>query len=83
MLNTNPKAPLTRSVAFLVGLSALGLGLGPILSKGNLFYTNWFGELVFAPFAIIFGLLIIWGALFKPEILDRPQARAKRKHSAK
>jgi hypothetical protein len=79
MSNTDPKSPLTRVVAFMVGLSVLGLGIAPILSRGSLFYTNGFGELVFTPFVSIFGLLIIWGALFKPEILDVPKIPTKRR----
>ena len=79
MLNTNPKGPLTRTVAFLVGLSIVGMGLGPILKRGSLFYTNWFGELVFCPFAILFGLAIIWAAVFKSEIFDKPRMTTKRK----
>ncbi len=75
----DPKSPLTRAVAFMAGAAVLGWGLGPILSRGSLFYTNWFGELVFTPLAIILGLLIIWGALFKPEILDIPKAPLKRR----
>jgi len=81
MLNADPKGPLIRSGVFLVGLSILGMGLGPILKRGSLFYTNWFGELVFCPFAILVGLVIIWVALFKPEILDRRRMLTKRKNS--
>jgi len=71
MFDLEPKKPLYRGIAALAGLVLLGLGLGPILSHGDLFYKNWFGEWVFAPFAIIFGLVIVWGALFKPEILGK------------
>jgi len=46
------------------------LGLHPILSSGSLNYHNWFGGLVFAPFAIVFGLIIILAAIFKPEFLQ-------------
>jgi hypothetical protein len=57
-------------VGFL-GVAIFGLGLEPILSRGDLFYRNHFGMLVFAPIAIIFGLVIIFGALFKPGILGK------------
>ena len=51
----------------LLGLSAAGLGL-TALRKGSLFYPNWWGGSVFAPLAIIFGAILILGALFKPKI---------------
>jgi hypothetical protein len=52
LLNTDPKRPLARIVAALAGLSIFGWGLGAILWHGDLHYGNFFGELVFAPFAI-------------------------------
>jgi len=45
-------------------------GMHPILSSGSLDYRNWFGGLVFAPLAVIFGLLVILAALFKPQFLQ-------------
>jgi hypothetical protein len=77
MLNTDPKSPLVRTVAILAGLAVFGWGLRAVLWQPDLHYRNWFGELVFGPFAIFFGLLIVLGALFKPEILSGP-ARRKR-----
>jgi hypothetical protein len=35
----------------------ISLGVAPILKRGDIFYTNWFGGLVFSPLAIIFGFL--------------------------
>jgi hypothetical protein len=48
------------------------------LWRGDLHYRNWFGELVFAPFAILFGLAIIFSALFQPELLGKSPKRLKR-----
>jgi hypothetical protein len=62
----------------LAGLAVFSWGLGAIVWRGDLHYKNWFGELVFAPFAILFGLLIVLAALFKPEILGRSPRRLKR-----
>jgi hypothetical protein len=59
MLNTDPKRPLARIVGSIAGLAILGWGLDAVLRRGDLLYRNWFGEFVFAPFAIIFGLVII------------------------
>jgi len=78
LLDTDPKRPLTRIVAALAGLSILGWGLGAILWREDLHYKNWSGELVFAPFAILFGVIIVLGAMFKPEILGKPPKRLKR-----
>jgi succinate dehydrogenase hydrophobic anchor subunit len=77
MFDLEPKKPLYRSIAALAGLVLLGFGLATIRSHGDMVYKNWFGELMFSPFAIIFGLLILWGALFKPEILGK-STRTKR-----
>jgi hypothetical protein len=59
MLSTDPQRPLPRIVAGLAGLAMISLGVAPILKRGDIFYTNWFGELVFSPLAIIFGLFTI------------------------
>jgi hypothetical protein len=78
MLNTDPKRPLIRIVAGLAGVAVFGWGFAAMVWRGDLHYKNWFGELVFAPLEILFGLVIICGALFKPEILARPTVRPKR-----
>ena len=52
--------------------------MGAILWHGDLHYRNWYGELVFAPFAILLGLVIILSALFKPELLGKAPKRLKR-----
>ncbi len=55
----------------------IGWGLQSILIHGDLHYTNWFGELIFEPLAILFGLIAVGGALFKPEILGGTAVRKK------
>ena len=79
MLNGEPHRPLTRIVAFLAGLAMISLGLAPILRRGDIFYSNWFGGLVFSPLAIIFGLFIIVCALFKPSWLAVTRETKRRK----
>ena len=49
MLNTEPQRPIVRIVAGLAGLAMVGFGIGALVRGGDLFYTNWFGGLVFAP----------------------------------
>ena len=70
MLNTDPQRPLTRIVAGLAGVAMICIGLAPLLRRGDMFYTNWFDGLVFAPLAILFGIFTIWCAAFKPMWLD-------------
>jgi hypothetical protein len=78
MFPSDPKSPLLRIVAFLLGSALVARGLASILRNGDLLhYQNWSGQLVFAPFVLVIGLVIIFGALFKPEILGRRE-RPKR-----
>lgn len=81
MLNTEPQRLLTRVVAGFLGLAAIGLGMSSMLRRGDLFYTNWWGGLVFAPLAVIFGLFIIGCAFFKPSWLAAPRNPDHRKRS--
>ncbi len=64
-------------VAGVAGLTMIEWGLQSILIHGELHYRNWFGEIIFAPLAIVFGLIVVGGALFKPEILARTAVRKK------
>jgi hypothetical protein len=68
MLNANPKTPLNRSIFVIVGITFLVIGLAA-LRHGHLFsYQTWWGGTAFGPFAIIFGIVFILGAIFKPDI---------------
>ena len=79
MLNTEPQRPLTRIVAGLAGLAMICLRVAPILRRGDIFYTNWFGRLVFAPLAIILGIFTIGCAVFKPSWLSATREMVRRK----
>jgi len=79
MLSTEPQRPLPRIVAGLAGLAMISLGVAPILKRGDIFYTNWFGGLVFSLLAIIFGLFIIGCAVFKPSWLSATREAVRRK----
>lgn len=79
MLSVEPQRPLFRIVAGLAGLAMISLGVAPILKQGDIFYTNWFGGLVFSPLAIIFGLFTIGCAVFKPSWLSARGEAVRRK----
>ena len=80
MLNNDPQGFLYRVVAAAAGLAIIGFGVGPLLRGSDLFGTNWFGELVFGPLAILLGLIVIGFALFKPEWLLAKRIERKRRH---
>jgi hypothetical protein len=67
MLKFDPHKPFYRALFMLVGLVFIGFGIAA-LQRGSMTYQNWWGGLVFAPFAIIFGIIFILGAIFKPSI---------------
>ncbi|CAB5081491.1 hypothetical protein D3OALGB2SA_642 [Olavius algarvensis associated proteobacterium Delta 3] len=48
----------------------VGTGLIPLLLKNDLFYLNWWGGLVFAPFAVLVGIFLLYLILFKYEKLN-------------
>ena len=79
MLRVDPHGVLYRSIAFIAGLSIIGIGLTPMLRHGDVLYTNWFGQFVFAPFAVLAGLFIALCAVFKPDWLDGKSAAKKRR----
>jgi hypothetical protein len=79
VLNNDPHGFLYRIVAVVAGLAIIGFGAAP-LQRGHLFSTNWFGELIFAPLAILLGLMVIMFALFKPEWLMAKRVERKHRH---
>jgi hypothetical protein len=68
MLSANHKGPTHRIIFVRVGAVFLGIGISA-LRRGDLFtYQTWWGGMGFGPFAIVFGILFILGAIFKPDI---------------
>ena len=54
-----------QGFAILIALTVTATGLSAILAYGQLNYLNWRGAIVFAPFAIVGGLLFLYVAIFK------------------
>jgi hypothetical protein len=79
MLNVDFHGFLYRFIASAAGLAIAGIGFTPLLRHGDVTSTNWFGGLVFAPLAILFGVFIVVCALFKPDWLaNKPAGRPRR-----
>jgi hypothetical protein len=64
-MKKNTKKQFERSGLVLVALMIIGTGLIPMVSKGNLFYSNWWGGLVFAPLAVLVGIFFLYIVIFK------------------
>jgi len=62
---------LIRSGMFLVSFIVIGTGLIPLLTQKDLFYSNWWGGLVFAPITVIAGVFLLYLILFKWEKIDK------------
>ena len=71
MMKKSTKQFFVRFGAILVALMITGTGSIPLVFKRDLFYSNWRGALVFAPFAVIIGIFFLYLILFKWEKLDK------------
>jgi hypothetical protein len=47
-----------------LGFGLVSMALAPLL-KGHRFYTNYFGDLVFAPVALLIGFFVLYLAIFR------------------
>ena len=70
-MKRNAKKLFARIGAILVALMIIGTGSIPLLLKGNLFYSNWRGALVFAPLAVLVGIFLLYLILFKWDKLEK------------
>ena len=68
MLNADPKNPLNRAVFLIAGTAFVGVGLIALRHSPIFAYHTGWGGMAFGPFAILFGLVFILGAIFKPDI---------------
>lgn len=79
MMKLDPSGFWYRFVGGLAGAAMISMGVAPMLGHGDVSYTNWFGGLVFAPVAILFGIFTIFCAIFKPKWLAPSAANRLRK----
>jgi hypothetical protein len=68
MLNADPKNPHNRAIFIMVGTTFVGVGLIALRHSPIFSYQTWWGGMAFGSFAILFGLVFILGAIFKPDI---------------
>jgi hypothetical protein len=61
--------PKLRKILFFVGCVACLLGFGTLFG-GGLHYPNWYGQMVFAPYAAAIGLFAIGLAIFGQDRRD-------------
>lgn len=78
MLDVNPRGFLYRLVAALAGVAVASFG-AVAFARGGSSYANWFGGLVFAPFAVLFGGFAVFCAVFKPDWLEAKALKSKRR----
>ena len=70
-MNAKFKKILIRTGLIVVALTVIGTGLIPLLSKGEMFYKNWWGGLVFVPLVLIVGGFFLYLVIFKYENLNK------------
>jgi hypothetical protein len=68
---------LARRIGFgIISLLIVILGAGTLF-QGHLQYSNWWGGIVFAPFAIIVGLSCLFIAAFRPKFFAPPKKKSR------
>jgi len=65
------KKIFVRSGLILVAFMVIGTGLIPLLAKKGLFYSNWWGGLVFAPLVVLVGFFLLYLLIFKWKKLEK------------
>jgi hypothetical protein len=70
MLNFDPHRPFYRALFVIIGTAMAARGI-VLLHRVGMSYQNWWGGPVFAPFAIILGIIFIARAIFKPGIFKK------------
>jgi len=63
-MNRKKKRKLIRFTFISIALLFIFFGVTTLM-KGNLHYTNYWGGLVFAPVALLIGVILLFVAIFK------------------
>ena len=71
IMKASSKKLFIRSGLILTAFVMIGMALIPLVFKGDLFYSNWWGGLVFAPLALIIGVFFLYLVLFKYEKIEK------------
>jgi hypothetical protein len=77
MIKTFGPPWVRRTILALISFFIVMLG-GATLFHGKLEYYNWWGGIIFAPFAIIVGSLGLGVAAFKPGVFEETAKRKSR-----
>jgi hypothetical protein len=70
----SPRAGRTAFTVFSLVIILFGAGS---LFRGHIGYRNWWGGVVFAPFAIIIGTLCLFIAGFRPKLFSNTSSKKK------
>ena len=65
------KKRFIRSGLVFIALMTIVTGLMPLILKGDLFYTNWWGGLVFTPLVVLVGTFFLYIVLFKYDKVNK------------
>ena len=68
---------MRRTILALISCSIVMLGAATLF-HGKLEYYNWWGGIIFAPFAIIIGSLGLVIAAFKPKVFEETAKKQSR-----
>ena len=71
MLSDKKRERLARVSSVCFSLLLILTGVAALL-RGRLVYSNYWGGVVFAPFAILMGVLVIWIVVFKWHRISGP-----------
>lgn len=70
-MRTKSKNRFIRFGLILIALMIIGTGLAPLALEENLFYSNWWSGLVFAPLTMLIGIIFLYLILFKFEKINK------------
>jgi hypothetical protein len=72
-------SPRASRVAFALFCFLIFMFGVSTLFQGNMGYRNWWGGVVFAPFAILIGVLGLFIAEFRPKLFSGTDTKTKRR----